>query len=389
MFPDVIIHYPSPTLSITRDKQILIANIKQEPPALAGEYYPVTISLSQAKSYQLRNIQIQLNEVNSNNNNTPCDIFTNSGGEYQKLINNQLEVDKLGDEESVIELYVQFKEKGEKYFTLTFKYTGNKLLAEKSKSPEFKLENNYNFSVNIKTPFTFASEWITDEACISCEEIKKPKNLTVGEKALISTRIMSMSEHKVEINSLKLKNIEGLMKDYTKLRAVCKPVVLSKDESLSNTFCVQALKDFPVNQVACLEFSWSRLNNPMKSIYLIDLPRVGANLSNIQLFVTYKPEKPRIFQELFITYKFKNVTDNVLEVKVQTEESQDFVLNGSMAAKLIVPPHELDELKYVVHPLKSGKVNLPSVSTSIFNMEGIQLTEAQHMYESSIYIFPS
>eukprot|EP00826_Nyctotherus_ovalis_P017857 TRINITY_DN15281_c0_g1_i1.p1 TRINITY_DN15281_c0_g1~~TRINITY_DN15281_c0_g1_i1.p1 ORF type:complete len:229 (+),score=30.24 TRINITY_DN15281_c0_g1_i1:24-689(+) len=201
--------------------------------------------------------------------------------------------------------------------------------------------------------------------------------------------VYKRQSHKLEISGFTFSSASTFLKTCTKSRTAYKrwPVILGRSESFSSSFCVQPLNEFPQSHVASVELVWGRINSPMKSVCTLPLPEVSTGISDVLISAIFVPERVVIYQELFIVYNFKNATAGILEVRIHMEGSQDFLLNGNAAGKLILPPYESDELRYTLLPLKAGKLSLPKLSVSVLNVEGMQIPRAQHSYESSIYVF--
>lgn len=489
LLPDAMKSADPLRLNVVKTERVIDIALQHNQPAFLGEKYSFSMLLKPYPTYEITNIQAIFSEVaevekpasgekrvlhaprkasvlsDSGSSETgdnwrfvlyaPSSVKASSEKEpegappkkqFEKQSQNHFSLSSIGAGETLVPLYFQFREEGQKSFELLLRYTAKKKLNDVITASEFIMENKESFSINVVCPFRVSTEWLLLDPCINCTnaqsaaESSDKTKIGVNKRATLGVRIDPSGYQDVAVHSVSLKTKEdkrvklvsvvpgditslspgpagpaglsgssGLEGDNKKPTEGGKeeekksswpvervqsswkkwPIVLGKGEIFEGVFTLLPSQQYLDEQVADIEIEWTRVNadNPDRTICSIPLCKTTATEMPLEIMIS-PPIKAFKQKEFFVNVSLKNKTPTIIEIEVIVEDSQYFMISGEISTRIILPPYESDSLVYGLVPLVCGKLDLPKFIVLMkAQQESVPILDRSQ--DLSIYVFPA
>ena len=336
-------------------------HVRQEGPALVGEWFRLSVELESGESEECRDISVSCSLRDRADpllsdttilSLAPQSPATPSSPTEEELHHVVGSLDSLAvSARDCVVMYLQASTSGERSLTLDLSY----------KAGQSQCWATQILSVNVVQPFVFATTYLS-------QALEETQDCNTDEEFFVSCAVRNVSDHDLVV-------LEATMEG-------CQPVtVLQPSEQFSDlqlgTQCTveQAFSAMvpSKNMLPQLDsqtitpgkfvLSWTRKNMKIPNQTVFDLP--SLKLSRATLYVScVLPPYGVLRASLIATFTFHNRTQEVQELLVNTEPSDSFMFSGPKQSQIKLFPLDSYQLRLVLYPLVCGMSPLPKLKIS-------------------------
>ncbi|XP_058808677.1 trafficking protein particle complex subunit 11 [Phymastichus coffea] len=367
---------PLITTKIKQEEPDVSIVIDSKLPALQGEWFPINITF--LTNENISNVNIFVNLFQDNNEQL-TELSLNMIEKQSSIV---IEVDAISANSSAERLvYVRAHNIGDRTFSIKVEY----LRSEQKKDLK---ETTYLLSV-VK-PFDVTTQFFT----------KLYEPLTKGfinDSLFLMPHITCTSPWPIEIEdtSIELGHSISMETEMPK-ETILKNLILKEDETGTDVYCiVPKVNSEQPTSTGIYTIKWKRANeeNGVLTSSSVTLSPLYVEDAVVGL-ETKLPPHGWVCTPLCISYYIKNHSDYLISLKLSMEASEAFMFAGHKQIDICVLPESVKKIEWILRPLISGSVALPSLTLSIPADEEYKLnkTRLQEVIERSIpshiYIMP-
>ncbi|XP_022117292.2 trafficking protein particle complex subunit 11 [Pieris rapae] len=375
---------PSTSAAIMSRECQLSMNISNNAPALQGEWFPSIFTITNAEECPVFEITISLSLVSSHDNPNPESVT-------------ELSLKASESQTQPLTIHVANINQSQSYSNKFY------LKSNKTASTTVQIKVSYFITFNETPRLQCMKEFLTKITVIKPFEVNvnfsdlnfKPiTKCFIDDAFIVLPQIKILSPWPLVILDTELENIDCFEHCDDESQSCIKNLEVNDDDVASDAVCLRAKnmpKDLPT-RLGLYNIKWKRKEetNGLFVMSTTALPALSIDNCPISIEVNY-PEVVELQTSVPLKCVLKGNTHIPVRLNLTVEGTDSYMFSGYKKFSITVPPKEVVELCYNIHPLVAGNTIPPRLKATLLGDSSKQ-DAIKEMFEKNfpqnIFVMP-
>ncbi|XP_024945200.1 trafficking protein particle complex subunit 11 [Cephus cinctus] len=323
-------------------------NVKSQSPALLGEWFPITITLSSNESISNAVLTGILQMDGSSDQSTELSLTMTS-----KQTPVAVEFTSIDKDHSVQQIvYVKAHKVGDRNLVIKVDY---------SITEQVKCSKELIYTFSVMKPFEVTTQFYT----VLFQPLTKG---FINDPFIMMSHITCISPWPITILSTSIELGDSIQKeDEEPQESILEGINLSNGEAASEPFCVvpKVGSEQPTS-TGVYTIKWKRTNDDsgLETSSSVTLSPLWVEDAVIGLEAKL-PAHGWVRMPICVSYFFRNHSDYLITLQLSMEPSDAFVFAGQKQINICILPNDERKIDWIMRPLVAGLVSLPKLLLAV------------------------